>query len=172
MVLLMSSILDGSVRLSFTVLHYTFIFFLQPFTFCTVGSVVQRHHNPSNATMDSKSGDRGGLLPGGMMDRGLLPALMNQVPNYFTLPLRSSAPLDPNVKIFPAGMLDTVWGTPTNLRGQVGLACLFHETLAPQQVKTLYDGGVFQFNVWDCKSALYYNLETWDETGEIQSSLT
>jgi hypothetical protein len=145
-------------------------FFLQPFTFCTVGSVVQRHHNSSSATMDGKSGDRGGLLPGGLMDRGLLPALINQVPNYFTLPLRSSAPLDPNVKSFPAGMQDTIWGTPTNLRGQVGLVCLFHEALTPQQVKTLYDGGTFQFSVWACKSGLRYSLDTWVETREIISA--
>jgi hypothetical protein len=131
-------------------------FFLQPFTFCTIGSVVQRHNNSSNAATDGKSGDRGGLLSGGVMDRGLLPALMNQVPNYFTLPLRSSAPLDPNVKSFPAGMQDTIWGTPTSLRGQVALACLFHEALTPQQVKTLFDGGMFQFSVHDCEAATHF----------------
>ena len=98
--------------------------------------------------MDGKSGDRGGLLPGGVVDRGLLPALINQVPNYFTLPLRTSAPLDPNIKSLPAGMQDTIWGTPTSLRGQVGLVCLFHEALTPQQVKTLYDAGVFHVSVW------------------------
>ncbi|PNF23323.1 hypothetical protein B7P43_G17104 [Cryptotermes secundus] len=112
-----------------------------PFAFCTIGSVVQRHSNSSGAVVDGKSGDRGGLLSGGVMERGLLPTLINQVPNYFTLPLRSSTPLDPNVKSFPAGMQDTIWGSPTSLKGQVGLACLFQEALTPQQVKTLYDGG-------------------------------
>lgn len=143
------------------------LFFFQPFTSCIVGSVIQRHHNSSNATMDGKSGDRAGFLPGGVMDRGLLPAFMNQVPNYFTLPLRSSAPLDPNVKSFPAGMQDTIWGIPTNLRGQVGLVCLFHETLTAQQVKTLYDGGTLQFSVWACLSAVYNDLEIRAETREI-----
>lgn len=121
-------------------------FLFQSFAFCTIGSVVQRHSNSSGGSMDGKLGDRGGLLSGGVMDRGLLPTLINQVPNYFTLPLRSSAPLDPNVKSFPAGMQDTIWGSPTSLRGQVGLACLFQEALTPQQVKTLYDGGMFQFS--------------------------
>jgi hypothetical protein len=97
--------------------------------------------------MDGKSGDRGGLLPGGMMDRGLLPALINQVPNYFTLPLRTSAPLDPNIKSVPAGMQDTIWGTPTSLRGQIGLVCLFHEALTSQQVRTLYEAGMFFVSV-------------------------
>lgn len=97
--------------------------------------------------MDGKSGDRGGLLPGGMMDRGLLPALINQVPNYFTLPLRTSAPLDPNIKSVPAGMQDTIWGTPTSLRGQIGLVCLFHEALTSQQVRTLYEAGMFCVSV-------------------------
>jgi hypothetical protein len=119
-------------------------FLFQPFAFCTIGSVVQRNSNSSGAIVDGKSGDRGGLPSGGVMDRGLLPALINQVPNYFTLPLRSSAPLDPNVKSFPAGMQDAIWGSPTSLRGRVGLACLFQEALTPQQVKTLYDGGMFQ----------------------------
>ncbi|XP_069696226.1 neurobeachin-like protein 1 isoform X2 [Periplaneta americana] len=134
-----------------------------PFTFCTIGSVVQRHSNSSSTATDMKSGDRGGLLPGGMMDRGLLPTLINQVPNYFTLPLRSSAPLDPNVKSFPAGMQDTIWGTPTSLRGQIGLAAMFHEALTPQQVKTLYDGGP------NCRSL--FALEDVPEFIELTSKL-
>lgn len=137
---------------------------LQPFTVCTVGSVVQRHSSSGNATMDGKSGDRGGLLPGGVMDRGLLPALMNQVPNYFTLPLRTSAPLDPNVMSMPGGMQDTVWGAPTSLKGQVGLVCLFHEALAAQQVKTLYDAGTFCSSVWasNSKLALDFRIFMWN----------
>lgn len=133
--------------LEFSLTNYIIHSFLfQPFAFCTIGAVVQRHSNSTGAIVDGKSGDRGGLLSGGVMDRGLLPTLINQVPNYFTLPLRSSTPLDPNVKSFPAGMQDTIWGSPTSLKGQVGLACLFQEALTPQQVKTLYDGGMFQFS--------------------------
>ncbi|KAJ9577825.1 hypothetical protein L9F63_025312, partial [Diploptera punctata] len=95
----------------------------------------QRHTN--TASTESKSGERGG-----MMDRGLLPSLMNQVPEL----LHSGRcvqppPMDPNVKSFPAGMQDTIWGMPTSLKGQVGLACLFHEALSVQQVKMLYEGG-------------------------------
>jgi hypothetical protein len=94
-----------------------------------------------------------------MMDRGLLPTLITQVPNYFTLPLRSSAPLDPKVKSFPAGMQDTIWGSPTSLKGQIGLACLFQEALTPQQVKALYDGGMFSFSTWVYKSSFLEDSE-------------
>lgn len=76
-----------------------------------------------------------------------LPSLVSQVPNYFTLPLRSSSshsnPHDPNVKSYPAGMQDNIYGAQTALGGQVALAALFHEALSYQQVRTLYEAGGF-----------------------------
>lgn len=71
----------------------------------------------------------------------LFDKLFMQVPNYFSLPLRSTTPLDPHVKNFPPNMQDTIFGTPFSLQGQLGLICLFHEALQHHQVKTLYESG-------------------------------
>ncbi|XP_063234189.1 neurobeachin-like protein 1 isoform X2 [Bacillus rossius redtenbacheri] len=137
-----------------------------PFTFCSVGSALPRTFNGSNVSASDgrklSSGERG-LFPGVVMDRGLLPSFINQVPNYFTLPLRSSVPLDPSIKSFPAGMQDTVWGTPTSLRGQVALVCLFHEALTSQQAKILYEGGP------NCE--LLFSAEEHAEYAELNSKL-
>jgi neurobeachin-like protein 1/2 len=73
-----------------------------------------------------------------------LPSIVSQVPNYFTLPLRSSAnaqPQDPNVKSYPGGMEDNIFGPAAALGGHIAIAALFHEALSYQQVRTLYEAG-------------------------------
>ncbi|XP_067013553.2 neurobeachin-like protein 1 [Anabrus simplex] len=133
----LSVYIDGVQRMGVTVKSPSMT---DPFTYCTIGSVVHRTVNTSGTVEGKASGsDRGPLSS--ITDRGLLPSLINQVPNYFTLPLRSSTPLDPNVKSFPAGMQDAILGSPMCLKGQIGLACLFQEALTQQHVKSLHEGG-------------------------------
>lgn len=74
---------------------------------------------------------------------GLFPSLMNQVPSYLSLPLplRNSAPLDPNVKSFQAGLQDAVWGSPGCLRGQLGTAALLQDSLSSPHARLLYQQG-------------------------------
>lgn len=117
---------------------YIFVLF-QPFSYCNIGSAMQRIL-PIPSDRNTGSGDRGNIL-----DKTMLPSIITQMPNYFSLPLRSSTPLDPSVKSLPAGMQDAVLGTPTCLHGQIGLACLFQEALTQQQVRSLYEGGYFLF---------------------------
>jgi neurobeachin-like protein 1/2 len=73
-----------------------------------------------------------------------LPSIVTQVPNYFTLPMRNSSsaqPQDPNVKSYPSGMEDSIFGQPVALGGHIALAALFHEALSYQQIRTLYEAG-------------------------------
>uniref|UniRef100_A0A1B6DB47 Neurobeachin-like protein 1 n=1 Tax=Clastoptera arizonana TaxID=38151 RepID=A0A1B6DB47_9HEMI len=130
----LSVFIDGQQKLAASM---KFPAMTDPFVTCTVGLAAEKI--PQNS--QTKNDTRYEKMSGGLMERGLLPSLISQVPNYFSLPIRSSTPLDPNVKNFPPGMQDTLFGLPTCLQGQLGLFSLFHETLSPHQVKALYDGG-------------------------------
>ncbi|KAK3926892.1 Neurobeachin-like protein 1, partial [Frankliniella fusca] len=139
---------DGTQRLSASI---KFPSMSEPFTYCTIGSVVQRGAAAPGAGSGG-SGDGASVSPRrapGVLERaagaggGLLPSLMNQVPSYLSLPLplRSSAPLDPNVKSFQAGLQDAVWGAAGCLRGQLGTAALLQDALGPMQARLLFQQG-------------------------------
>ncbi|KAE8751100.1 hypothetical protein FOCC_FOCC002185 [Frankliniella occidentalis] len=136
---------DGTQRLSVSI---KFPSMSEPFTYCTIGSAVQR----GAAAPGVPWGDGPGASPRrspGVLERaagaggGLLPSLMNQVPSYLSLPLplRGSAPLDPNVKSFQAGLQDAVWGSAGCLRGQLGTAALLQDALGPMQARLLFQQG-------------------------------
>lgn len=59
--------------------------------------------------------------------------------NYFTLPLRTQTAFDPNVKNFPIGMQDTVFGEPVCLQGHLGGVLLADPTTS---LKTIFDAGM------------------------------
>lgn len=75
----------------------------------------------------------------------LLKALLNlfyfQVPSYFSLPLRNTSSNDPNVKCYPIGMQDGIFGPQACLRGQLGSVLLAEPTT---NIKTILDAG-YQF---------------------------
>lgn len=58
---------------------------------------------------------------------------------YFTLPLRTPTPYDPNVKNFPIGMQDTVYGEQQSLGGQIAGVLLSEPTT---NLKTIFDAGI------------------------------
>lgn len=58
---------------------------------------------------------------------------------YFTLPLRTPTPYDPNVKNFPIGMQDTVFGEQCCLGGQIA-GVLLSEPIT--NLKTIFDAGI------------------------------
>ncbi|GLG93298.1 Neurobeachin [Gryllus bimaculatus] len=148
----LSMYIDGVQRMAVTVKSPSMT---DAFLHCVIGTANQRVGNLV-ASGGGKSSDSSS-------ERGLLPTLINQVPSYLTLPLRSSAPLDPNVRSFPAGAQDSVWGTPGCLKGQLGTMCLFQEALTSGHIRTLHDGGP------NCK-ALFWQDEM-PEFTEICSKL-
>ncbi|XP_053953173.1 neurobeachin-like protein 1 isoform X1 [Anastrepha ludens] len=120
----------------------------EPFNFCSIGSAALPHrghpvpHHTSSAT--------GSPLPRSSSQetsssyKGVLPSLLERtlstnVSNYFTLPLRTQSSFDPNVKNFPIGMQDTVFGEQICLRGEVGAVLLAEPTT---NIKTIFDAGI------------------------------
>ncbi|XP_039288398.1 neurobeachin-like protein 1 isoform X2 [Nilaparvata lugens] len=128
----LSVFIDGVQRLAASI---KFPAFTEPFSVCTIGAV------PARCCTSSASPTEKGGTSSTLVEKGILPSFITQVPNYFSLPLRTSAPMDPHVKNFPPGMQDTLFGPPTCLKGSVGLVSLFHEPLSLHQVKTLFEGG-------------------------------
>lgn len=61
-----------------------------------------------------------------------------QVPSYFSLPLRNTSSNDPNVKCYPMGMQDGIFGPQACLRGQLGAVLLAEPTT---NIKTILDAG-------------------------------
>lgn len=74
-----------------------------------------------------------------LMEKTFLPHIVSQVPSYFTLPLRNTTSSDPNVKCYPIGMQDSVFGRPVCLKGQLG-CILLAEPMT--NIKTLIDAGI------------------------------
>ncbi|XP_011184852.2 neurobeachin-like protein 1 isoform X2 [Zeugodacus cucurbitae] len=119
----------------------------EPFNFCSIGSAAlplrghQLEHHAANAT--GSAFPRSSSQESGSSYKGVLPSLLERtlstnVSNYFTLPLRTQSSFDPNVKNFPIGMQDTVFGEQTCLRGQVGAVLLAEPTT---NIKTIFDAG-------------------------------
>lgn len=63
---------------------------------------------------------------------------MPQVSNYFTLPMRTPTTFDPNVKNFPIGMQNSVFGEPVSIYGDLGAVLLAESTT---NIKTIFDTG-------------------------------
>ncbi|KAL7731998.1 hypothetical protein ACLKA6_015762 [Drosophila palustris] len=116
----------------------------EPFTVCSIGAVVAPQPKHSEIS-------KGGILPrsssqesGGPAYKGMLPSLLERtlsanVSNYFTLPLRTPTAFDPNVKNFPIGMQDTVFGEQSCLQGHLGGVLLAEPTTS---LKTIFDAGM------------------------------
>ncbi|ALC44024.1 CG43367 [Drosophila busckii] len=115
----------------------------EPFTVCAIGAVVAPAPKASEV---SKSGTlpRSSSQETGPVYKGLLPGLLERtlsanVSNYFTLPMRTQTAFDPNVKNFPIGMQDTVFGEQVCLQGQLGGVLLAEPTTS---LKTIFDAGM------------------------------
>ncbi|XP_055846151.1 neurobeachin-like protein 1 isoform X1 [Episyrphus balteatus] len=117
----------------------------EPFCFCAIGSnqLPSRLSEPQQADRLSRSASQESTSSPSSY-RGMLPSILERtlstnVSNYFTLPLRTSTTsFDPNVKNFPIGMQDTVFGEQTHLNGQIGSVLLAEPTT---NLKTIFDGG-------------------------------
>lgn len=144
-----SSYVDGHQKLGATI---KFGAFTEPFAHCTIGYAYQKIRRTSASTakeaeklQSSKSVDGGSssqrsMFPS-LMERTFLPSIVSQVPSYFSLPLRNTSSNDPNVKCYPMGMQDGIFGPQTCLRGQLGAIVLAEPTT---NIKTLLDAG-YQF---------------------------
>ncbi|XP_073843399.1 neurobeachin-like protein 1 isoform X2 [Musca autumnalis] len=121
----------------------------EPFLYCSVGSALQEIKTPAQANAAANT-NTGSLSRVSSQDsnqgyRGMLPSLLEKtlssnVSNYFTLPLRSqSTSYDPNVKNFPIGMQETVFGEQQCLGGEVGGVLLAEPTTS---LKTIFDAGI------------------------------
>lgn len=121
--------------------------FTERFSYCTIGCLFQRIGQFSQSTelkkfdgtrSASQSDAPKGMFPS-FMERSFLPQIVSQVPSYFTLPnMRNTTSNDPNVKCYPIGMQDGVFGQPICLTGQLGCVVLAEPTT---NVKTLIDAG-------------------------------
>lgn len=116
----------------------------EPFTFCTIASAYQHHqryqdHSPHSdriargSSQESSSQQFRGILPN-ILER----TLSTHVSNYFTLPMRNTTSFDPNVKNFPIGMQDNVFGEPVCLRGQICSVLLAEPTT---NMRTIFEAG-------------------------------
>ncbi|XP_044250350.1 neurobeachin-like protein 1 isoform X3 [Drosophila takahashii] len=114
----------------------------EPFTVCSIGAVVAPPQPgevvksgimPRSSSQESGSSGYRGMLPS-LLER----TLSANVSNYFTLPMRTQTAFDPNVKNFPIGMQDTVFGEPTCLHGHLGGVLLADPTTS---LKTIFDAG-------------------------------
>ncbi|KAM7358806.1 neurobeachin-like protein 1 isoform 2-T3 [Cochliomyia hominivorax] len=121
----------------------------EPFIYCSVGSALQeiKPHNAANTGSNNNSAmPRSSSQDTNQSYKGMLPSLLERtlstnVSNYFTLPLRTqSTSFDPNVKNFPVGMQETVFGEQTCLYGQIGGVLLAEPTT---NLKTIFDAGIY-----------------------------
>ncbi|XP_059473157.1 neurobeachin-like protein 1 isoform X2 [Neocloeon triangulifer] len=132
----LSVYIDGHQRLTAALKFPTT---LDEFTSSFIGCPLKKSSKGTKEVPETKAGS---AVLGAV--GSFLPSIVTQVPNYFTLPLRSSSsshPQDPNVKSYPVGMEDRIFGPAIPLGGHIALAALFHEALSYQQVRTLYEAG-------------------------------
>ncbi|XP_068150111.1 LOW QUALITY PROTEIN: neurobeachin-like protein 1 [Drosophila tropicalis] len=109
----------------------------EPFTFCSVGGVATTPQPGDLVTTKPTAQESKGA-------KGMLPSLLERtlsanVSNYFTLPMRAQTAFDPNVKNFPIGMQDTVFGEQTCLQGHLGGVLLAESTTS---LKNIFDAGM------------------------------
>lgn len=142
-----TSFIDGQQKLGATI---KFNAFTEPFAHCTIGTVYQKIRRTSAAkskeletsrSVDSSSNTSSfgkGMFPS-LMERAFLPQIVSSVPSYFSLPLRSNSSNDPNVKCYPFGMQDGIFGPQACLRGQLGSVVLADPSSTT--IKTILDAG-------------------------------
>ncbi|KNC29634.1 hypothetical protein FF38_00632 [Lucilia cuprina] len=120
----------------------------EPFIYCSVGSALQEIKPTGTATgghSNTSVMPRSSSQDTNQSYKGMLPSLLERtlstnVSNYFTLPLRTqSTSFDPNVKNFPVGMQETVFGEQKCLYGQIGGVLLAEPTTS---LKTIFDAGI------------------------------
>lgn len=132
--------------------------FTEPFLYCTIGTVYQKIRRTSassqNSTTSTTSNNvkgrefetsisvdghqQKGMFPS-LMERSFLPQIVSQVPSYFSLPIRNTTSHDPNVKSYPMGMHDGIFGPQACLRGQLGPLVLADPSSTT--IKTLIESG-------------------------------
>lgn len=117
--------------------------FSEPFFYCTIGSVFQplrqttQTSSYNKAIAEQQQPSHKGMFPS-LMEKTFLPSLVSQVPSYFSLPMRNTSSLDPNVKSFPIGMQDSIFGEPCCLKGQLGYVVLAESNT---NVRQFFDAG-------------------------------
>lgn len=142
--------IDSTQKLGVTM---KFPAFTEPFSYCTVGALCSRvrrisQHHHALVRQHDVSGDSGSspepstpthrsMFPA-FIEKTFLPSLVSQVPSYLSLPMRNTSSLDPNVKSFPLGMQDSIFGEPCCLQGQLGCVVLAEASL---NVRSLFEGG-------------------------------
>ncbi|KQS43568.1 neurobeachin-like protein 1 isoform X1 [Drosophila erecta] len=114
----------------------------EPFTVCSIGAVVAPPQ-PGEVAKTGSMSRSSSQETGSSGYKGMLPSLLERtlsanVSNYFTLPMRTQTAFDPNVKNFPIGMQDTVFGEQTCLNGHLGGVLLADPTTS---LKTIFDAG-------------------------------
>uniref|UniRef100_A0AAG5CUG9 DUF4704 domain-containing protein n=1 Tax=Anopheles atroparvus TaxID=41427 RepID=A0AAG5CUG9_ANOAO len=150
--------IDSAQKLGSTMKYASFA---EAFHYCSIGApynnfrkVSHTSHQSNSARMSpvpdaaSPSGEREekgktGRFPN-IIERTFFPGLVSQVPNYFTLPSKSTSSLDPSVKSYPIGMQDLVFGEAICLKGQLG-AILLADTNV--NLKNLFEAGPNVANV-------------------------
>lgn len=123
-----TSYIDGHQKLGATI---KFGAFTEPFSYCTIGTVYQkvRRTSATSAQQANKNQEvvpatpiepaaNRGMFPS-LIERTFLPSIVSQVPSYFSLPIRNKSSSDPNVKCYPIGMQDGVFGPPCSMRKSV-----------------------------------------------------
>uniref|UniRef100_A0A182PS34 DUF4704 domain-containing protein n=1 Tax=Anopheles epiroticus TaxID=199890 RepID=A0A182PS34_9DIPT len=99
--------------------------------------------SPSPSNEKEEKSKSSGLFPN-LIERTFFPGLVSQVPNYFTLPSKSTSSLDPSVKSYPIGMQDLVFGEAICLKGQLGAVLLADTNI---NLKSLFEAGPNVANV-------------------------
>nr|XP_040227141.2 neurobeachin-like protein 1 isoform X2 [Anopheles coluzzii] len=153
--------LDSVQKLGSTMKYASFA---EVFQYCSIGApynnfrkVSHTSHQSNSARMSpvpdpgvaSPSSEReektkpSGLFPN-LIERTFFPGLVSQVPNYFTLPSKSTSSLDPSVKSYPIGMQDLVFGEAICLKGQLGAVLLADTNI---NLKSLFEAGPSVANV-------------------------
>lgn len=163
-----TSYIDGHQKLGATI---KFGAFTEPFSYCTIGTVYQKVRRTSTSSMQAGSGPKHhelvsaapspepvakGMFPS-LMEKTFLPSIVSQVPSYFSLPTRNKSSSDPNVKCYPIGMQDGVFGPQTCLRGQLGAIVLADPTTS---IKTIFDAG------YNFASVISQDIEPYDLTAK------
>ncbi|XP_017135675.1 neurobeachin-like protein 1 isoform X1 [Drosophila miranda] len=116
----------------------------EPFTVCSIGAVVTPPQ-PGDVAKAGIMARSSSQESGSSGYKSMLPSLLERtlsanVSNYFTLPtMRTQTAFDPNVKNFPIGMQDTVFGEPTCLQGHLGGVLLADPTTS---LRTIFDAGM------------------------------
>lgn len=156
-----TSFIDGHQRLGATI---KFGAFAEPFSYCNIGTAYQKARRTSASSVQPKSQETAqqpappeqqnnrGMFPS-LMEKTFLPQIVSQVPSYFSLPIRNKSSSDPNVKCYPIGMQDGVFGPQTCLRGQLGTIVVAEPTTS---IKTLVDAG------YNFASVISQDIEPYD----------